>query len=166
GLVSPIYASSASGFPLTMQIKQTRFKVIFLDIGLVQHALKIDPETIFEKDIIQINRGAIAEQFVGQEILAYTDPHTEGQLFYWQREKKTSDAEIDYLYTIGSQILPIEVKAGPFGRLKSLNQFMTEKKSPLGILISQNPLSFKNNILTVPFYLISYLPILLKKLLK
>ncbi|MBN2479694.1 MAG: ATP-binding protein [Parachlamydiales bacterium] len=166
GLIYPIYVSNASGLPLASQAKKTLFKTLFLDIGLVQHALKIDPKVIFEKDIILINRGALAEQFVGQELLAYTNPFQEGQLYYWQKAKKTSDAEIDYLYTIDHHIIPIEVKAGPHGRLKSLYQFMKEKKSIIGIHISQNPLSYENNILSVPFYLISKLPTLLKQILK
>ncbi len=165
GLIYFVYSSSASGFPLAVQIKNNRFKVIFLDIGLVQNALKIDPTIILEKDLIQLNKGAMAEQFVGQELLAYSNPYQEHQLYYWQREKKGSEAEIDYLYTLDSHILPIEVKAGSTGRLRSLKQFMQEKRSKIGIRISENPLSFEKNILSIPFYLISQLPNILKRFL-
>lgn len=165
GLIYRIYASSASGFPLAAQIKKTRFKVLFLDIGIAQNELNPNSKILLENDLIQLNRGALAEQFVGQEILAYANPCRECHLFYWQREKRGSDAEIDYLYTVDNQIIPIEVKAGPRGRLKSLKQFMQEKKSPLGIQISQNCLSFEKNILSIPFYLISQLPKILERFL-
>lgn len=165
GLIEPIYASSGAGIPLSAQIKRTHFKLCFLDIGLVHHALNIDPELVMSKDLVHINRGALAEQFVGQELLACADPHQEGQLFYWQRDKKGSEAEVDYLLAIAHYIIPIEVKAGPYGRLKSLHQFMDEKKTPIGIHISQNPLSLENGILSVPFYLINKLARLVKDLI-
>lgn len=157
GLIKPIYASSASGIPLAAEIKHSKFKLSFLDIGLVRQALQIDPKEIFDEEIILVNRGALAEQLVAQELLAYTSPFEEGGLFYWQRERQGSDAEIDYLITFDRYILPIEVKAGAYGKLKSLYQFIEEKKSPFGIRISQNPLSFDSGVLSVPFYLISRL---------
>jgi predicted AAA+ superfamily ATPase len=165
GLIQYIYASSAAGLPLSAQVKKTYFKVLFLDIGLVQHAMNINPQIVLTTELIEINRGAVAEQFVGQEFTAYSDFYQEGQLFYWQREKTGSHAEVDYLYVLDQYIIPIEVKAGSYGKLKSLHQFMKEKQSPIGVRISQNPLSFENGILSLPFYLIGNLPNLLKHLL-
>ena len=99
----------------------------------------------------------LAEQFVGQELLAYDNPFMKSQLYYWDREKKGAMAEVDYVIQLGTQILPIEVKAGTTGSLKSLAQFLLEKQTPFGIRISQHPLSFHDRILSVPFYLISQL---------
>ncbi len=158
GIIHTTLASSATGIPLAAQQKRNRFKPIFLDIGLAQRALRVDSEKIFHSDLIQINAGALAEQFVGQEFLAYADFFREEQLFFWEREKKGSSAEVDYVITVGSQIIPVEVKAGPHGHLKSLSQFMQEKKSPLGIRISQKPLSFDGNVLSVPLYMIDQIP--------
>ena len=166
GLIERIYSSSATSLPISAQIKRNRFKILFLDIGLMQHALQTDPSIILKKNFIQANRGAVTEQFVGQELLSYCNFQIKAKLFYWQREKVGSDAEIDYLYVFHNYIIPIEVKSGATGRLKSLNQFMKEKKSPIGIKISQHPLEFKNNILSLPFYLISELPNKLKNILK
>ena len=166
GLINPIYASSASGLPLSAHMKRNKFKILALDIGLLQHALKIDPEIIFNENFMQNNRGPITEQFVGQELLAYADPHMKESLYYWQREKKGSDAEVDYLFTIAGTIVPLEVKAGMSGRLKSLHQFIKEKRSPIGVQISQGPLSFENGILRLPFYLIEQFPKILTHLIK
>lgn len=164
GLVHQVCASSAAGLPLSAQIKRNLFKILFLDVGLAQHALGTDPASVLKGDLIQINRGAIAEQFVGQELLAYHNPRQEGLLFYWQREKKGSDAEVDYLLALDNQIIPIEVKAGPHGKLKSLYSFIQEKGPPLGIRISQNHLSFEAGILSVPLYLISQIPSLVRSI--
>jgi uncharacterized protein len=162
GLVHLIFSTSASGIPLAAQIKPNKFKPLFLDIGLVQRALQVDPELMMASDLIHIHRGALAEQFVGQEFLAYADFFREEKLFFWEREKQSSSAEVDYVITVGQHIVPIEVKAGTQGHLKSLIQFMKEKKSLLGIRISQHPLSFKDNILSVPFYMIEQIPRLVK----
>lgn len=96
--------------------------------------------------------GALAEQFVGQELLATADPFTGTQLFFWNRDQ--GSAEVDYLTSLNGSIIPIEVKAGKEGTLKSLHLFLKEKKVPFGVRISEAPLSLKDNILSIPFYLI------------
>jgi len=158
GLIRPITATSASGIPLAAQIKPNKFKLLFLDIGLVQRALQVDPELMMSTPLSQIHRGALAEQFVGQELIAYGDCFRQDNLYFWEREKHSSSAEVDYIITIGQSIIPVEVKASAQGHLKSLRQFMTEKKSVFGIRISEQPLSFKNSILSVPFYMIKQIP--------
>jgi hypothetical protein len=162
GLIHLVFSSSASGIPLASQIKPKKFKALFLDIGLVERALQVDPELIMGNDLFQIHRGALAEQFVGQELLAYADFFREEKLFFWEREKQSSSAEVDYVITVGQYIVPVEVKAGTQGHLKSLIQFMKEKKSPLGVRISQHPLALKDNILSIPFYMIDQIPRLVK----
>lgn len=165
GLIHPIMATSASGIPLAAQVKSNKFKPLFLDIGLMQRALQVDPQTIMNQDLVLIHAGALAEQFVGQELLAYADFFREEKLFFWEREKHTSSAEVDYVITVDQHIIPIEVKAGAHGHLKSLTQFMKDKKSPLGIRISQRPLSYKDQILSIPFYMIDQIPRLVRMLL-
>lgn len=159
-LVSKIQATSASGLPFISTVNLKKFKLLFLDIGLVQRACQINISDILNSDIMLLNKGALAEQYVGQELLCL--PETEDNLFFWSRESKSSTAEIDYLIALGGKIYPIEVKAGKTGRLKSLKVFMEEKKSKFGIKISENPLSFDNNVLSIPLYLISQLPRLVR----
>lgn len=158
GLLNKVLATSASGIPLQLQAKENKFKLLFLDGGLVNCANKLDIQAAWETELMQINAGALAEQFVGQELIAYADPHVNLQLYYWERDKKGSMAEVDYVIQAGSHILPIEVKAGTTGSLKSLTQFLIEKKALFGIRISQHPLSFHDKVLSVPLYMISQLP--------
>lgn len=166
GLIYKVFFNTASGIPLKSQKKDSNFKLGFLDIGLLQCATELDYETTFNEDILQINAGAIAEQFVGQELIAYSNCYENKELYFWDRDKKGSTAEIDYVVQYGSHIVGVEVKAGKTGRLKSLRQFMEEKKSRLGVRLCTNALSFENNILSVPLYLISELPTLVASAIK
>jgi uncharacterized protein len=158
GLIHKVLSTSASGIPLHAQTKEGRFKLLFLDGGLVNCANKLDLATAWQTDLLQINAGQLAEQFVGQELLAYADPHINEGLYYWERDKKGAQAEVDYVVQMGDQILPIEVKSGATGSLKSLKQFLLEKKAPFGIRLSEHPLSFHDGVLSVPLYMIRELP--------
>lgn len=162
GIISRISHSHASGIPLDAQINEKVFKLLFLDVGLLQRANQIDPTLLLSSDITQINSGMLAEQFVGQEMLAYHPYFEAGQLYFWKRDKIGSQAEIDYVAIFDNKIIPIEVKAGKTGRLKSLRQFVLDKNVSLGVRISQEELSLENNILTIPFYLIAELPRLIQ----
>jgi predicted AAA+ superfamily ATPase len=106
---------------------------------------------------------AVAEQFVGQELLAYSAPYEDAALFFWFREKRGSQAEVDYLCSTDGDVIPVEVKAGKTGRLRSLKQFMDEYNPPLGVRISQVPLSYAERVLSVPLYAIGQLPWLIRE---
>lgn len=164
-VISPIYASKASGLPLGAQAEKQRFKLAFIDVGLMQKACGLQVETQTEVDIMHINAGAVAEQIVAQELKSYMDPYQENQLYFWVRDKRGSMAEVDYLFTKDKYILPIEVKAGKTGTLKSLYLFLEQKKAPLGIRLSTDNISFYNNILSLPLYAIEQLSRLLDELL-
>jgi len=74
-----------------------------------------------------INKGAVAEQFVAQEILANRASADDSSLYYWRRESATGNAEVDFLLPFADKIIPAEVKAGASGRTRSLQQFLKEK---------------------------------------
>lgn len=158
GLLYRVYSTSASGLPLISLINEKKFKLLFLDTGLVQRATQLSAKTLMREDILLVNRGMVAEQFVGQELLAYQSPFEEAQLFFWSRAEKSSMAEVDFVFNIQGNIVPIEIKAGSTGRLKSLKIFMQEKKINLGLRISQLPLKLENNILSLPLYMIAEIP--------
>lgn len=75
-----------------------------------------------------VNKGPVAEQIAGLEMLRYRSPNIRHELFFWTRQARNSQAEIDYLSNKGQTILPIEVKARTQGGMKSLWIFMREKK--------------------------------------
>lgn len=157
GVISTVYSTAASGLPLSALINEKKFKLLFLDIGLMNRTMRLTVNDLQNKDIIVVNRGAVAEQWVGQELLAYADPKEASEIHYWSRDKRGSKAEVDYVIAIDGSIIPIEVKAGVTGNLKSLHLLMKERGLDLGIRISQQPLGKNKNIVSIPLYLISEL---------
>lgn len=156
GVVTRVKRTSAANIPLEAGVKDSYFKLIFLDIGLLHSISGLYPKTMMARDLNSVYIGAVSEQFVGQELLAYNDPYHRESLYYWIRESRNSSAEVDYLIQRGGNIYPIEVKSGSTGRLKSMALFMDQFKSEKGYKISQAPYT-EDKITEIPFYLISKL---------
>ena len=131
-IVTRVKASGAQGLPLGAGASAGRFKAIMLDVGLWQRlcGLRLDRE-LTEDDLLDIYRGAMAEQLVGQELLASLG----GELHYWSREARSSQAEVDYLVEIGGNIYGVEVKSGASGRLRSLHLLLAEHPNVKGGLV-------------------------------
>ena len=153
GIIYRVYHSSCSGIPLGATLDLKKFKVLFFDIGLALRILGTDIKPLFlNPDIALINKGAIAEAWGGLELIAYQDPYQKAKLYYWQREKRGAQSEVDYVINVSNQIIPIEVKSGSQGRLYSLHRFLEEKKVKYGIKISQNAYASSEKIIELPFY--------------
>ena len=165
-ILYPVYYSNASGFPLSATQVDKKYKVIFLDIGLVQAAGKIDPEILLQENILLINKGSLAEQYVAQHLLVEGASYTNTDLFYWKRDAASSKAEVDYIIAVNDKIVPLEVKSGVSGRLKSLHIFMQEKKINLGIKLSTAEFDSSCEIWSVPLYMVEQLPRLISSLEK
>ena len=159
-LLLSVHKTKGNELPLRAEMSEKKFKIFLLDVGLLVHGLGWESLNI--KDSSDIFRGVVAEQFVAQELIAIQDPYIEKGLYYWENSERSSSAELDFLVNINQQIVPIEVKSGSTGRLKSLRQFLDKKKVAIGVRISERPLDLHDGILSVPFYLMSELPRLLK----
>ncbi len=159
GVAHVIYHSSANGLPLGAEVNPQISKIIFLDIALAQTVLGLDHgQWILNPMESIVNRGPVTEAFVGQELLAYSSPQRKSSLHYWLREKSGSQAEVDYVMELEGKIIPIEVKSGKAGILKSLQLFLqTKDTSPFGLQFSPNSYSIdkKRRIIGVPLYGIS-----------
>jgi len=154
-VIKKVVRSSANGVPISAEANNKFFKIIFLDVGLISTQLNISAKILNVGDLLLVNNGEIAEQWIGQALLLSTDGNQLPELHYWAREKKSSSAEIDYLISSGDKIIPVEVKAGKSGTLKSLHLFMQEKQSNLAIRFNADKPSFyrKEKILSLPLYL-------------
>ncbi len=117
--------------PITQYIDNDTFKPVFFDIGLANHLAQI--RLIDIKNLATDFEGALAEQFVGQELIASSPFFRETKLYYWMREAKNSNAEIDYLLQKGNEIYPVEVKAGKTGTLKSMQVYLGTNHKQNGI---------------------------------
>jgi predicted AAA+ superfamily ATPase len=139
-LIYRVFHSDANGMPLGSEVNERYFKLVFLDVGLLNTMLGIrETDLVLEKDIILIHSGAVAEQLVGQALLYSENSYAEPSLYYWNRPKRGSTAEVDYLIQSRGRIIPVEVKAGSTGRLKSLQTFIQEKKVPVGVRFNSDP---------------------------
>lgn len=162
-----VTSSHANGIPLGAEIDKKFFKAILLDTGLCSAALGLTLDQMIQMDeIILINSGAVAEQVVGQLLRTINLPYIEPELYYWLREGKNS-AELDYIIQHGPGLIPIEVKAGSTGSLKSLHLFMGLKKLSTALRINsdfpsqtkvqvkdQDGNEVKYTLLSIPFYLV------------
>ena len=129
-LFTKVSSASPSGLPLGANISDKRFKTVFLDIGLLSNLIGFYSDRTIDKSKFQsAYNGKMAEQFVGQELRAAS----KGKIYYWSREAKSSSAEVDFLVESEGEIVPVEVKSGKSGSLKSLHllldSFPNVKKS-------------------------------------
>jgi len=132
-----ICACAANGIPLEAGIKVNIFKIILLDVGLVSAAFGLTLSERMKFDELHLlNEGGITEQLAGQ-LLRTTFPYfIEPKLYYWMSEKSGAEAEIDYLIQHNMRIIPIEVKSGSTGTLRSLHAFMKLKSLNTAVRIN------------------------------
>ena len=128
-----IRRTAANGLPLDAEVYERYFKCLIMDVGMMCAALHLNVIDLGRGNLVLVNDGAVAEQFVGQQLLGGGSPHATPTLHYWAREARSASAEIDYLMTIGPRIVPVEVKAGTTGSLRSLHQFLAEKRCDFAV---------------------------------
>ncbi|MCP4111720.1 MAG: ATP-binding protein [Desulfobacteraceae bacterium] len=173
---SKVLHTSGNGLPLGAESNEKFFKALMLDTGLtsVQLALSsVKPSDL--KKIIFSNKGGLAEQFVGQQLRSARSPSADPQLFYWQRTGGRL-GEIDYIIQHGNKIIPVEIKSGSAGSMKSLHQFMAEKNLDLAVRCNINPqlsekISVKTTLgkpvtyrlISIPIYLAEHLAELIEQ---
>jgi uncharacterized protein len=170
-----VYHSHCSGVPLMADINENVYKLLFMDVGMAAWITGMDwiaLQALDDGDLV--NEGKLAEQFVGQNLL---DPFEPPRYTYWLREGKSANAEVDFVTANANQVIPIEVKAGKSGTLKSLQQFVLNKKVALCVRFDLNPpeigelthltrtkegsASISYTLMSLPLYLVEELPRLL-----
>ncbi len=153
GLIIPVTHTSANGLPLGAEANDKYQKYLFLDIGLMQKLLAIQPADILIGNTLQfVNKGGLSEMFAGLELVKYSSYELPAEMYYWLRVERNAMAEVDYLLTIAGQIIPIEVKAGTQGSMQSLRIFTSLKKPPYAIRTSLENFATYENIHVVPLY--------------
>ena len=136
GILIPVTHTSGNGLPLGDEADEGIRKMLLLDTGLMLRLLNMttgDTSAITAQILTAtaadlVNKGPVAEMLAGLELLHHLSPNLHHDLYYWVRQAKNSTAEIDYLFSRNTQVLPFEVKAGVQGGMKSLWDFMREKK--------------------------------------
>ena len=153
GLAHKVYHTAARGVPLGAQLDDKKFKVLLLDTGIFQRVLGLDISSYIVSDFSSIiNKGNLAELFVGLELIAHGSPRLHPELYYWHREARSSNAEVDYVISREGAVIPIEVKSGSRGQMQSLHIFLSERNLAQGIRISGENFSGYDKIKTFPLY--------------
>jgi uncharacterized protein len=156
GIVHIVYHSSGQGQPLGATKNEKKFKVFYFDVGLAQRLLGLDLKHWVTTPLEVRHVGAITEQLIAQEYIAYTSIKSNPALYYWHREEKQSNAEVDFLFLKEGMIIPIEVKSGTRGGYKSIHHFLnTHPNSKTALKITENPFNKDNKeetIQNIPLY--------------
>jgi len=156
--------------PLSKDLKRSP-KLWWLDCGLVNYAANTQKEVFGAADILDVWRGKVAEQMVAQELLAL-DCRVSNQRNFWVRNKKDSDAEVDFVVQHDSKIIPIEVKSGHQAKLRSLHLFMDEVQHDIAVRVWSQPFSIdevstqngkKFRLINLPIYYVGVLEEILRR---
>jgi len=130
-IIHLVRRTKSSKVPISQYVDKETFKPVFLDIGLMCNLSRIKLSDV--SNLVTDFEGALAEQFIGQELISTFEYFEDARLYYWSREAKNANAEIDYLFQLGNKIYPVEVKAGKTGTLKSLQVYLAEKNEDTGL---------------------------------
>jgi predicted AAA+ superfamily ATPase len=160
-LLQLVYPVTSEKIPIHPDLKKTP-KLQLLDTGLVNYFAGLQKQVFNSDDISDIYEGKISEHIVGQEILSIKSSPL-FKLNFWTKESKSSNAEIDFIIIYDGLLIPIEVKTGASGRLRSLHQFIDISQHPFSVRIYSGKLSIDKEktingksyyLLNLPFYLI------------
>jgi predicted AAA+ superfamily ATPase len=153
-VVHRVLHAHANGIPLGAEVDDRTFKVVFMDVGLLCGSCGLRMTDLVQGDeFLLVNRGAVCEQFVGQHLLYAAPFYVEPELFCWMRQTRGSNAEVDFVIAIANHVVPIEVKAGKTGTLKSMHVFLREKSRKFGLRFNMDRpslLEAKTSVATGP----------------
>lgn len=135
GLIKPVRMTAANGLPLGAEVNDKFTRYIYLDTGLMLRVLDLDfggagdvaSMILIGEQADLVNKGKVAELSAGWELVKASDVHHPYELYYWENLSKGATSEVDYVIPHRMQVLPIEVKAGTSGKMKSLRWFMAKK---------------------------------------
>ena len=164
-LLELAYPTTNTTVPIVDEMKRSP-KLLWLDIGLVNYVADVQKEVFGALDLHDAWRGAVAEQVVAQELLTLTNKVSEKRHF-WVRPKAGSSAEVDFVISFNSKIVPIEVKTGHNAHLRSLHSFVNSSNEKVtAVRVWAQPFSVDDlvtnegrefRLLNVPYYLVGYL---------
>ncbi|MGN0206579.1 MAG: ATP-binding protein [Muribaculaceae bacterium] len=165
GLICPVIHSASNGLPLGAEINSKFIKYLYLDSGLLLSMLGIGntaSQSLFKETLMGnmtdlVNKGHITEMVAGTEILKYSNPNQRQSLYYWQNLSRGAQAEVDYVIAKGMKVVPIEIKSGTKGSMKSMYQFMENKGVDYGIRCSLENFGRVGNVDVIPVYALACL---------
>ena len=160
-LMTLVYPGTETEIPALPRLKM-KPRLHLLDTGLANFSANVVAHLLTSQDISDVYRGKIAEHIVGQELMAM-NYSISNQLRFWVREKKQSSAEVDYIFLHNGWLIPVEVKSGSIGKLRSLHQYMDQAPHRIAVRVWNGPRLVEKartiagtefTLLNLPFYLV------------
>lgn len=164
-VIQLIYPTTATEVPIVPDLKKSP-RLQFLDTGILNHILGISAEMLVMEDLSQSYKGAIIPHIVTQELISI-QVNTFELPNFWVREKKQASSEVDLVYAMEGKVIPIEIKSGSTGSLKSLHQFIERTNHPYAVRIYAGEFSIQETrtpsgvpylLMNLPYYLGSLIP--------
>ncbi|MFZ4085055.1 MAG: ATP-binding protein [Vampirovibrionia bacterium] len=93
-----VLKTSGEALPFAFHASEKHFKLLFMDVGLMHNMLNLSSELLTNESFYNLAKGALVEQVVGQELLAYHPYNQAAELYFWNRDGRNISAELDYLY--------------------------------------------------------------------
>jgi len=171
-IISLLYPCTSPRLPLEPNMKRSP-KILFLDTGIMNYRAGLQREIFGTNDIQSVYEGRVAEHIVGQELMS-RGRYLVDRPSFWVREKKQSSAEVDFVIQHSGRLIPIEVKSGADGRLRSLHLFMDESTHDCAVRIfsgTYNVERIKNlngkpfSLVNLPYYCTCRLDAILERIL-
>ncbi len=162
-LIYLIYPTTNRQLPILPNRKR-KPRLQALDTGLVNYFSKIQHLIIGSQDLSAVYNGKIIEHIIGQELLTISSLPLH-KLNFWVRQKSGTAAEIDFVIPYEGKLIPIEVKAGKTGKLKSLHIFMNKTRHNMAVRLYAGKLTIDvietNNkkyfLLNLPYFLTAHI---------
>ncbi len=154
-IIQLIYPTTDTAPPGKPDIKKSP-RLQFLDTGLASYTLGIQARMLGMKDLSPAFKGAIIPHLIIQELISL-NRITNTKPNFWVREKKQSSSEVDLVYSHGDKMIPIEIKSGATGTLKSLHQFVDRTDHPYAVRVYAGAFKVEklNTIEGTPFLLMN-----------
>jgi predicted AAA+ superfamily ATPase len=163
-IIQLIYPSTSVEPPLVADFRKSP-RLQFLDTGILNHILGIQSELLSVENLNNSYKGALLPHIITQELISLQENHYQKPHF-WVRQKKTSQAEVDLVYPFKGHIIPIEIKSGKAGKLRSLHQFMESAPHPYAVRMYGGNFSIERHqtatgtpfyLMNLPYYLTTFL---------
>jgi len=164
-VIQLIYPTTDLEVPVKPDLRKSP-RLQFLDTGLINHELGIQAEMLSLNDLSPIFRGAVIPHLVSQELISISGLNMQRPCF-WVREKKQSTSEIDLVYTYRDKVIPIEIKSGADGTLRSLHQFVDQCSHSYAVRVyagmfsvikTKTPAGKPYWLMNLPYYLGTMIP--------
>lgn len=159
-VVQIIYPSTKIEPPIIPDLKKSP-RLQLMDTGILNFDLNIQADLLMMDDLSDAYKGALIPHMITQEVISlntgnYNKPN------FWVRDKSQSSAEVDLVIPYGKLLIPIEIKSGSTGTLRSLHQFVNKAKHPFAIRIYGGEFKIENSktptgkpyyLMNLPYYL-------------